>query len=253
MIPIDRYMIFARFLPVAIVALPIAVTMTSWAPLPTEWAKWLTGTVGFSFIIYIAAHISRERGKRLEQQLWKSWGGAPSRTMLRHRDPSFDPVTKARFHARLIELNAVPVMPTREEEERDPQAADIVYAAASQWLVTNTRNDTKTFSRVFEENIGYGFRRNLFGMKTWGLVAASVGIACAIVGLFFGRIAGIEMLSSVLVAAYLLSTITETSLRTQAESYARRLIEAIDAFPSKAASSSRENASKARNMSSRAS
>jgi hypothetical protein len=249
MMLIDRYVIFARFLPAVVVVLP-ALALTTWVPLSSDWAKWLTGMGGFAFLVYVVSHASRERGRRIETALWESWGGAPSRQMLRHRDPTFDPVTKARYHSRLVALQAVPSMPTSEEEGQDPRAAENSYAAASQWLVNNTR-DKKTFPLVFEENVGYGFRRNLLGMKTWGLISAGLGIVSAGIGLFLGRVPAIEMLGSALVALYLLVTITQTSVRTQANTYARRLIEALDNLKPAPRAAATKASPKARSTSSR--
>jgi hypothetical protein len=60
-------------------------------------------------------------------------------------------------------------MPDRDQESTDPAAADQAYSSASRWLLTQTR-DTKKFYILFQENMSYGFRRNLLGLK--GLAVA---------------------------------------------------------------------------------
>jgi hypothetical protein len=71
-------------------------------------------------------------------------------------------------------------LPTAEEERADPEGADRAYESVTAWLRTQTR-DTKTFSILFRENISYGFRRNLWGLKPLGvtiaLLAASASTA----------------------------------------------------------------------------
>lgn len=73
-------------------------------------------------------------------------------------------------------LGKVPSLefPTADKEKADPAAADGAYRSAVRWLVDNTRS----VKRVQQENIAYGFRRNLYGLKPWGLLAA---IAAAVI------------------------------------------------------------------------
>ena len=98
-------------------------------------------------------------------------------TMLRHRDPTFDAPTKERMHAILAsKLGAA--APTGAQEEADPSAADSFSARAGTWLRENTR-DQKTFDILFNENVTYGYRRNLFALKWPALVLnASIVIGC---------------------------------------------------------------------------
>lgn len=78
-------------------------------------------------------------------------------------------VTKMRYH-HFLEKN-VPhfKLPSREEEDEEPAAADNMYQTATDWLLSKTR-DTKTFRLIFEENMNYGFRRNLYALKPLSLI-----------------------------------------------------------------------------------
>ena len=67
--------------------------------------------------------------------------------------------------------------PTAAEEEKDQTAADAFYEQAGTWLRENTR-DTKKFSILFGENVTYGYRRNLLGLK-W--IALGLNLAVAVV------------------------------------------------------------------------
>lgn len=82
--------------------------------------------------------------------------------------------TKDRYKEFL--LGKVPMLrfPTADEEQADPAAADGAYRSAVRWQVDNT----KSVKRVQQENIAYGFRRNLYGLKPWGLLAV---IAAAVI------------------------------------------------------------------------
>ena len=162
----------------------------------------------------------------MEERLLAEWGGWPSTAVLRHRNSTFDEVTKSRFHKRLVELGAVEAMPTPAEEIADPGKADATYSAAATWLRSKTR-DAKKFPLVFEENINYRFLRNLLGSKWYGLGAAGLGIAADALAVWKGRSQGVVAGACVVFALALLLGVTESGLRRQAFTYARRLIESI--------------------------
>ena len=69
------------------------------------------------------------------------------------------------------------MLPTRQEEEADTAEADSVYVSATRALITKVRAKQKMFPRVQDENIHYGFWRNLYAMKPIAL-ALSRGEPC---------------------------------------------------------------------------
>jgi hypothetical protein len=227
MIQIDRYTISARFLPAALVGAPLAFGAYTWAPFNLGLAKGAAATFVMAALAYMLSHATRNAGRVLEERLWPQWGGAPSITFLRHRDSAIDPVTKARYRQALLALQAVPSWPTPEEESADPAGADQVYAAASTWLRGRTR-DRKIFPLVFEENVNYGYLRNLLACRTWGLAACALCLISGVTAFWLGYRPFMETLLTILVGLYLIFNITEGALRRQAGTYAKRLIEAID-------------------------
>ena len=66
-------------------------------------------------------------------------------------------------------------LPTEQQEEADPAWADTKYEQAVTSLRAATRDRAK-FPLVFAENVNYGFRRNLWGLKPIGAPVA-VGLA----------------------------------------------------------------------------
>lgn len=114
--------------------------------------------------LFLMMNMSREMGKRLEPKLFERWGGKPTTQILRHRDNTIDSITKQRYHVFLAQkINAL--FPNPEQEAAKPEAADEVYASAVRWLINQTR-DTKKFELLFKENVSYGFRRNIYGMRS---------------------------------------------------------------------------------------
>ena len=139
-------------------------------------------------------------------------------------------------------------LPTEEEEAQNPAGADQLYEAAVSFLREATR-DTSKFPLVFAENVNYGFRRNLWGLKpyglafailaavaSWGLFLSSVGLPTAeswvdnIVkdpdGVTVTRLVG-SMFNTTAVAVWLF-VITPEWVRIAAEAYAQRLLGTID-------------------------
>ena len=145
MITLDRYSITARVLPGAVVALPIAASIYVWTPFDLSLFKGAVATAVLTAVAFALSQVIRDLGKQMEDRLLKYWGGWPSTAVLRHRDLTFDNVSKARFHNRLVELGAVEQMPSAADEAADPVAADAAYLAACNWLRSKTR-DTKKYS-----------------------------------------------------------------------------------------------------------
>lgn len=193
--------------------------------------------------LMLLTQLARDRGKRLEDQLYASWGGKPSVAMLRHCDQRIDEFTKHRYRAFLA--NALPQLrwPPPGAELNEPQKADLTYTAASNWLLQQTRE--KTVHRLlFEENVNYGFRRNLYGLKP---LAISVDVTLLVVlgfvltaqsrgwaGLpkFDGWAVGV---SAAIVVAHLsifVAVVRPQWIRMAAEQYARHLLGACDVLQS---------------------
>ena len=95
-------------------------------------------------------------------------------TLLRHADATIDPETKARYHACLRASGRH--VPTKAEEKRNPAVADRHYLGSVTWLLEATR-DVKRFRLLAEENLDYGFRRNLRALKPIAIVILLASLA----------------------------------------------------------------------------
>ena len=177
------YPTLARRVPVALVALPFCLLIASLFP-PTLWTEGVLASgvvvLGVGFFL---AELGRDLGYKKQPALWRSWGGAPSMQMLRHRSPALDRVTRLRYHSKLATRLGI-TLPTTEEEELDPDAADGVYDSCVKHLLEHTR-DEKRFPLVLQENISYGFRRNLWGMKSAGILLSLIGtVGCGTIAAY---------------------------------------------------------------------
>ena len=131
-----------------------------------------------------------------------------------------------------------------EAERENPEKAHVGYESANRWLLEQTRDHAR-FGLLFTENINYGFRRNLLGLKPIALgvdamaVLLVVGVAC---GSWTGQLAstietvGPEWWASLLITAIhtlvFVVLIRAEWVRAAAETYARQLLAACDSLGS---------------------
>lgn len=163
----NEYARSARLKPALLVSLPVALLAMTFGLKSSVLLGTLFGPLTAAGFTYLLAHLTRDFGVRKQVELFRSWGGKPSVTKLRHRDGSLNPHTRERYHEKAAELLGKR-LPTAAEEEGDQAAADLLYEAYSNVLLERTR-DTKKFHLLFEELISYGFRRNLLSLKTLGV------------------------------------------------------------------------------------
>jgi hypothetical protein len=117
----------------------------------------------------IAAQLGRDRGRRLQPELWAGWGGAPTLHRLRYAGQT-NPDRVTRLHERIETILGVP-LPTAAEEAAEPALADDRYDEACERVRARTQ-DRQRFGLLFSENVSYGQRRNLLGLKRVGVVVA---------------------------------------------------------------------------------
>lgn len=183
-----------------------------------------TVTVGVLFFAF--ADLARRFGKRAERVLFASTGGRPFPTVLRHRDTVIDAKSKARYHGFLAQALKESA-PTRFEEEGDPVAADQFYMLSGNFLREQTRDQSK-YSVLFAENVSYGFRRNLYGVKSAGLFLNLVTVAASVLLIYRSDGASLPQYGVVLVVAavhalYFLFGVTKKSVMEASDQYGRQL------------------------------
>lgn len=180
----NRYEWQARLFPALIVIFPIVLSILIWIPETRTKYNSVISLFGTFGIMHLIARISRNLGRKKEELLFELWGGVPTTQILRHRDNTIDNNTKRRYHTFLLNSIEGLKLPSREEENNNPHEADQAYESAVRWLREKTR-DTKKFNLVFNENIHYGFSRNLWAFKNYAIILCIINIFMNIVGLYF--------------------------------------------------------------------
>jgi hypothetical protein len=171
---LDRYDRNARLYPAFLSLLPIFAVIVLW--LPQVWTL-LGGLASLAVacgVIFYLAQVVRYFGRRIEKQLGDRVARPLSAILLSHSDTRIPADTKARYHRYLIDHGIK--VPDRKLEMKDPIAARQAFLSAVDWLLEHTRPAAKT-SMLHNENIAYGFRRNLLGVKSVAIILLVVAIA----------------------------------------------------------------------------
>jgi hypothetical protein len=229
---LDTYTLKAQAIPAMLATAPaIALVIALVLSTSSSMSKIFSTSI-IAVLVVAIADLGRRLGKKKEPGIYAKLGGMPSVVMLRHRDSTFDPATKARYLAFLgRQIKGKP--PTDTEEIAAPGSADSFYGRCGTWLREHTR-DTRKFRLVFVELVTYGFRRNLYGLRWLGLAVNFIVVGICCVYLYRGGWWGLEIaigngvIFVVLVAAvhaiYLAVFATRASVIEASRQYARQLI-----------------------------
>lgn len=224
---LDRYSLQARLYSGLVTVFPIFLIFL---PL-LEYKAVLTAIPAaiLGGILFLMSNLTRSRGIRIENRLVKEWDGLPTTRLLRFRNSESNVLHERR--RRKIETLYGQPLPTHAEEATNPEEADRIYEASIRSLITKLYRVRGNFPRVLDENINYGFRRNLLGLKP-------IGITLSLLALVADIFIGIKLnlvLESVIIGIVHLSVlliwviaIDEDWVREVADRYANRLLEAMD-------------------------
>lgn len=226
----DPYERKARLYPALLCILPIAVAISVSFPVIYSTLSGLVALVAAFGGLQLLSHLARDRGKKLENRLFNEWGGRPSVSIFRHGDSLIPKPVKLRYHELLSERTGISG-PSAESEISNSSNADEIYSAWSYYLRTKTR-DSKKYSLLFKENINYGFRRNLMGLRWHCLSSGVLGLGIVVIpnmpSVEFTQIEwSIVVLNALYILVFLL-IVKGAWVKIIAVEYAKRLAEAVD-------------------------
>jgi hypothetical protein len=232
-VSMDQYDRHARLKPALVAFLPISLTVLALAP------EAIAGWSGALALIiqaggsYLLAQIIGDIGKKKESALYARFGGRPSDRLLSHKTAPNKTILAMR-HAKLQVLMGKVRIPTASAEDKNPTAAADVYAGCVDFLRGKCRGDQS----VFRENMNFGFRRNLWGIKKAGIMASLVGVI-VICSELYGLASAHEPINpalwfiaglDVLMLAIWIFVVTPAWVIRAGHLYADRLMEALDAM-----------------------
>lgn len=233
---LSKYFLLARFVPALIVSLPVIFITAPFIDISDLSKYQFFGFVVFIFIgLYIIAGVLRHSSKKLEEKLFLKWEAKPTTIILRHSDTTIDENTKRRLHRFLENRIDDLVIPSPTKEKNNPDSADQSYSSATHWLLSNTRDKNK-YPLVFEENINYGFKRNLYSAKLFSILLVFSMILIQLFLLIFlkDHFDNVQtllfMFLNLSLLWFWLFVITEEWLKKSAFDYAEQLINTIDSL-----------------------
>ncbi|KRQ15363.1 hypothetical protein [Bradyrhizobium manausense] len=176
----DEYNRQARLFPALLALLPPLLALLAWFPnlLLSNLGSTLLTLLCSCGILFALAVFSRATGKNVEKRLLKEWGGWRTTLWLRHSDISLVAPTKQRYHQALARHVPNLKLPTAVQEQNDQAGADAVYASAVEWLKEYCRKGK--YPLVQKENIEYGFRRNMRGVRPFAIAVTAVALVLSI-------------------------------------------------------------------------
>lgn len=227
--PDDTYVMRAQLAPAALAAAPAAVL--GFGALSSIEGTGSVVAFILAAVLIVICGVVRGFGRRLQPSLWESWGGPPTTRLLRWSDSSDLRITQRR-HA-LLSAVLGEALPSAEEERMDPEDADARYAVAVDALRQRTRTGPE-FRLVAHQNAEYGLRRNCLGLRPLALVVAAAVLAASVALVAQGDDWNFTLAVgvSILVLPAWGFLVTPDWVRSAADLYAERLLEAVESLAS---------------------
>ena len=230
MAKLDSYSIYARTFPVYITIAPIVLILFAILPKGLDWKLGVPASIAWFPLSYLCRQIGGYLGKKRENSLWNKWGGPPTTRFLRHGNSEFNTMLRRLIHHKLRGLGLY--VPSQDEQDQNPREADDHYQSATKELIRLTRN-TRCFHLVFKGLKEYGFWRNIFALKPFGLMLAILSFGVCVIMAFHDWSTGNQFVLAVVCGIINLGLIivwfffiTEQAVSLAADRYARFLLEA---------------------------
>lgn len=229
---LNEYELKARIFPAILTILPFVITTLLWFPQLISLESSLLISIILIILLFFLGKLARERGKNVQSKLIQKWGGLPATLQLSHLDNTIDIETKKRYHNYLQKNIEGLKLPSRNEEIQNSKSSQDKYESAVKWLLENTR-DTKKFPLLYQDNINYGYSRNMLGMKWLAVIISIFSLALNFYLLYFLKYEPIDevtinVIISILINSFIIISwiffVNEKWVKSTAEAYARTLL-----------------------------
>src|SRR5690554_1156424 len=233
----EHYAIHARFMPVFVILFPLVLTVLAWYPqAKTILGGAMTLLISFGVMSFLSIYISN-LGNDLQDRYFKSWGGAPSTLLLLPSNKELDRYTKQRYFIWLNRKCGGLDFPETLDAQVESEELYEKIRSAGNYMREYTR-DRKVYSQVYNDNVAYGFARNIVAIKKMGLVLSSISLVSSGLFLYFftkidlhytiNYMGVIALFSSAICLLILAVVLNEKFLKRRGYRYARTLFETCD-------------------------
>lgn len=233
----EHYAIHARFKPVFVAIFPFVLTILAWCPqAKTILGGAMTLLISFGIMTFISIYISN-LGNDLQDKYFEKWGGAPTTLLLLPNNGELDAYTKQRYFTWLNERCSNLNLPEEIDGMADSETLYEKIRSAVNFMREYTR-DKKTYPQVYNDNVSYGFARNIVSIKYAGLLVALVSVLANCLFIYFSYVSVesassnamgmVAILSSILSGVVFGLVLSERFVKRRGFRYARTLFEVCD-------------------------
>ncbi len=230
----DLYTIKARLAPAIIAVAPtiaflFAIVGTDYFDASQIWA-----TIGLVVVLFALSNVSREAGKAVQARVYRNNDGWPTFDPLYYEDRTFSDEAKQKYLHFLSGKVGRP-FPSMQDVVSNPITARQFYNEAASWLREATR-DTVQFRIIYDENITYGYFRNLLGLKpvalalNFAVMTICLSVTFHQVNWFQDEVSSLRYVLAVsaIHGLYVIFGVTEGRMKTASYRYARQLLLACE-------------------------
>jgi hypothetical protein len=233
---LDLYSIHTRVAPALLASAPALSLGLSFLPLLSGTQK-LWSLLALSLTTY-AALAARRAGIKAQASLFALWGGAPTTSRLRYcENPNAGEVSRRHREVERA-LGHGLRLPDQSQEQADPPAADVEYNAAMRRIIGKVR-DYPSARLVRMENRNYGYARNLYGLKRYGIICAVVALVLCLCSWLLLSWLGdwrdaLPLILPTVVSIFAVTAWTRVDadfVKPSADAYADRVVDVLDDLP----------------------
>lgn len=225
----NKYELMARVFPSIILLCPLILSIIIWYPQLLSLESSFLFLFMFFVFTFLVAKVARHQGYKKERELLNKWGGFPTERFLSYSDDTIDEITKVRYRINLGNASSIYLPSEEEEVDNGYEFYKSTYRSAIKWLIEKTRkNDI-----LLQDNINYGFCRNLLGLKNLGIMICLLSLMINVFNIYIEyEFLYLEVpfkiwITMLIIIGLLMGYIfyvNEKLVRAQSEAYARSLL-----------------------------
>lgn len=225
---LDKYERRARLTPGLLLTAPVVVIALSIGLATNPVVSVAIGLITAGVGGYLLSLLVAASGRRIQADLWESWGGPPTVQLLRARSTVSTKAQNTVWRSAVEALTGIGLLNARQEASNAAKADELIGAAIGQ--VRHLGQDAR-YPLVAAENAQYGLERNLFGSRWVGRILSVLGTSIVAFALLVEPAPNVQLLVALVAEAALVLVWVFVPSRERARSaafrYAEQLLHAV--------------------------
>ncbi|HEU5156133.1 MAG TPA: hypothetical protein VFU43_03995 [Streptosporangiaceae bacterium] len=182
MLWLDDYERRARLAPGLLALLPVVIVMAVLGLRKEPVVSAVITAVALGGGPLALAELVRRHGRKAQESLWSSWGGALTTQKLRLREPTQNSLQRETWRKAVSSITGIELASVRRERANPTKADEAIEVVVGQ--IRDLTRDGDKFPLVRAENRGYGFHRNLYGIR-WIARFIALVVVLGVLGYMF--------------------------------------------------------------------